>query len=593
MKAATTRLFPNRRNRPRIFSVLTNNDTSLLFNGQVMDKLRLYVWIALAAALYICYMIWQHDYPSPTEPTAPVASAPSPASGNLPALPSNGSAPQSTVAAPSVPAVGNAEIQPAAASITVLTDVLDLSISTRGGELDRADLLKYPVNKDTPGSFIRLFDSAAENFYVARSGLRAADEHTAPTHQAMYSSAADSYRLAPGQETLEVPLVWTEGSVKVTKTYTFTRGSYVVGVNYKVENQSASEWKAASYVQLARHQPIVKASMMNAESYAFIGPSVYDGKNKTNLKLDSDDSKNFHGAFTGGWLAAMQHHFVAAAVPKPDQPYDYQLNVESPQQFTFTYRGPLVTVPAGAAGELHETLFVGPKIQSQLELVGSKLELTADYGKLTIVASPLFLVLAKVHSFVGNWGWSIILVTVLIKAVFYKLTEASGKSMAKMREVAPRLKALQERYKDDREQLGRATMEFYKREKINPLAGCLPTVIQMPVWMAFYWVILNSAEMRQAPFIGYLSDLSSRDPYFILPLILGAANFAQFKLNPSMTTDPVQAKVMMLMPLLMTGMMAFFPAGLALYWITNTGLSILQQWYINRVVAAAAAAKKN
>ena len=281
----------------------------------------------------------------------------------------------------------------------------------------------------------------------------------------------------------------------------------------------------------------------------------------------------------------MQHHFVTAAIPKPDLPYEYNLFVESPQQFLLNYRGPLTTVAANATGEIHETLFVGPKIQSQLSSVGSKLDLTADYGVLTMVASPLFWVLEKVHSFIGNWGWAIIVVTLLIKAVFYKLTEASGKSMAKMREMAPRLKALQERYKDDREQLGRATMEFYKREKINPLAGCLPTLVQMPVWMAFYWVILNSAEMRQAPFIGYLTDLSTRDPYFILPIILGIANFVQFRLNPA-PADPVQAKVMMLMPLLMSGMMAFFPSGLALYWITNTVLSIAQQWHINRVVAA-------
>jgi YidC/Oxa1 family membrane protein insertase len=382
-------------------------------------------------------------------------------------------------------------------------------------------------------------------------------------------------------------LTWTnEQGVIVTKSFTFKRGAYAIDLLYGIENRSGSDWSAASYVQLARRQPIIETSMLHAESYAFIGPSVYDGKSNQNLKLDDEESRNFRGTFTGGWLAAMQHHFVAAAVPKPDLVYDYQLNVESPQQFTFSYRGPLVTVAAGGAGELHESLFVGPKLQSQLEAVGSRLELTADYGMLTILAEPLFTVLSWVHRYIGNWGWSIILVTFLIKLVFYKLTEASGKSMAKMRELAPRLKALQERYKDSREELGRATMELYKREKVNPLAGCLPILIQMPVWMAFYWVILNSAEMRQAPFIGYLTDLSTRDPYFVLPILLGVANFVQFKLNPA-PADPVQAKVMMVMPIAMSGLMALFPSGLALYWITNTGLSILQQWHINRVVAAA------
>jgi YidC/Oxa1 family membrane protein insertase len=463
-----------------------------------------------------------------------------------------------------------------------------MTISLQGGDLERADLLKYPLGKAEPGKFVRLFDTLPETYFVARTGLRAPIEAAAPTHQAIYTSKAHDYQLADGQDTLTVPLTWTNGQgVAITKTYTFTRGNYAINVDYKIANQSPDTWQGASYVQFARHQPIVKASMFNVQSYAFMGPAIYDGTGSHNLKLDKEQNKNYHGTYTGGWLAAMQHHFVAAALPKPDQAYDYQLAVESPQQFTATYRGPLITVPAGTNGDIRETLFVGPKLTKQLKEVGSRLELTVDYGWLTIIAGPLFWLLATVHGFIGNWGWTIIVVTLLIKLAFYKLTEASGKSMAKMREMAPRLKALQERYKDDREQLGRATMEFYKREKINPLAGCLPMLIQMPVFMAFYWAILNSAEMRQAPFIGYLTDLSTRDPYFILPAILGVANFMQFKLNPA-PADPVQAKMMMMMPIVMTGMMVMFPSGLVLYWITNTGLSILQQWHINRVVLGAA-----
>jgi len=560
-----------------------------------MEKIRLYAWIALAASLYVCYLMWQHDYPPPSEPTSavPTTSAPS---DSLPSLPGSTSNPTQSAPSASLPssmpaaAVASTNSNPKAPKITVRTDTLEILISTQGGELDSADLLKYPQEKEHPEKVVRLLDRDNDNFYFMRSGLQAADERAAPTHRALFSTPATEYDLTSGQETLVVPMTWEEGAVKVTKTYTFKRGNYAIALDYKIENHSASEWKGASYVQLARRQPVVKASMLNAESYAFMGPAVGDGKTITNLKLDKDESKHFNDEkkrYTGGWFAAMQHHFVVASVPQSDVAYDYKLNVESPQQFTVSYQGPLVSVAAGASGEFHESIFVGPKIQSQLKALSPTLDSTADYGKLKLVASPLFTILATVHGFIGNWGWSIILVTLLIKLVFYKLTEASGKSMAKMREMAPRLKALQERYKDDREQLGRATMEFYKREKINPLAGCLPTLIQMPVWMAFYWVILNSAEMRQAPFIGYLSDLSSRDPYFILPIILGAANFAQFRLNPA-PADPVQAKVMMMMPLLMTGMMAFFPSGLALYWITNTALSIAQQWHINRVVAAGA-----
>jgi YidC/Oxa1 family membrane protein insertase len=244
-------------------------------------------------------------------------------------------------------------------------------------------------------------------------------------------------------------------------------------------------------------------------------------------------------------------------------------------------------VPAGGDADFNETLFVGPKLQDQLKAAGPKLELTADYGMLTILSQPLFWVLSKVHDFVGNWGLTIIIVTFLIKLVFYKLSETSGRSMAKMKTIAPRLKAVQERHKDDREAQARAMMELYKREKINPVAGCLPMLVQIPFFLAFYWVLLESVEMRQAPFFGWIQDLSSRDPYFILPILMGVAMFAQFKLNPT-PPDPVQAKVFAFMPVMMTAMFMWFPAGLVLYWLTNTALSIAQQWKINRVVEAEA-----
>jgi len=284
--------------------------------------------------------------------------------------------------------------------------------------------------------------------------------------------------------------------------------------------------------------------------------------------------------------AALQHHFVTAAVPPAGQSYDYQLSVDSDNDFILSYIGQPQSIAAGATQSLRETLFVGPKLQSQLEAAGHKLELTADYGKLTIIAQPLFWLLEKVHTFVRNWGLSIIIVTFLIKLAFYKLTAASGRSMAKMRNVAPRIKAIQERYKDDREQLGRQMMELYKREKINPLAGCLPILIQIPFFFAFYRVLLESVEMRQAPFLGWINDLSSRDPFFILPLLMGAAMFAQFKLQPMPSTDPMQAKVFAFMPVIMSVTMAWFPAGLVLYWLTNTLLSIAQQYRINKLVAA-------
>jgi YidC/Oxa1 family membrane protein insertase len=252
-----------------------------------------------------------------------------------------------------------------------------------------------------------------------------------------------------------------------------------------------------------------------------------------------------------------------------------------------SYRGPLQTVAAGSSASFTETLFVGPKLQEQLKVVGPKLELTVDYGKLTILADPLFHLLQWVYRYVNNWGLAIIIVTILLKLLFYKLTEKSGRSMAKMRAIAPRIKNIQDSYKDDREQLAKKMMELYKREKINPVAGCLPILVQIPVFLAFYWVLLESVEMRQAPFFGWIQDLSSKDPYFILPILMGFGMFAQFKLNPA-PPDPMQAKMFAFMPVIMTVMMAWFPAGLVLYWLTNTLLSIAQQWNINRVVEAEA-----
>jgi YidC/Oxa1 family membrane protein insertase len=277
---------------------------------------------------------------------------------------------------------------------------------------------------------------------------------------------------------------------------------------------------------------------------------------------------------------------VSAAVPPKAEAYQITLGQDGDHSL-LTARGPLKAVPAGTTGQFSETLFVGPKLQEQLKVTGPKLERVVDYGKLTILAEPLFWLMEQVHRFVGNWGWTIIIVTFLLKLLFYKLTETSGRSMAKMRTIAPRIKSIQERYKDDREQLAKQMMEIYKREKINPVAGCLPILVQIPVFLAFYWVLLESVEMRQAPFMLWIQDLSSKDPFFILPILMGVAMYGQFKLNPA-PPDPMQAKIFAFMPVIMTVMMAWFPSGLVLYWLTNTLLSIAQQWKINKVVEAEA-----
>lgn len=562
-----------------------------------MDNQRVFIWAALALVLYLNFMAWQKDYAPAPAPASTAASQTQSANGaapkandTLPELPSSDpTAPPVSASGTSAATVNqsnNETIAGTAPVIRVVTDVLSMDISTRGGELVRADLLKYPVQKNRPDVPVRLF-TANPPLYVARSGLRAADNRAEPTHQVSYQAASNQYKLEVGQKELVVPLTWTDGQgVTVTKTFKFKPGSYQVDLSYDVDNQSGAEYRAASYVQLIRHYEHVERSYFNVETYAYRGPAIFDGKAYRKLNIEDEDDRAFKGTFAGGWMAALQHHFVAAAVPPVGATYDYQLSLDSDNDFVLSYRGPLAAVPAGGKHTFNETLFVGPKLQEQLAKAGPRLELVADYGKLTIISQPLFTVLEFVYGLVGNWGWAIIIVTFLIKLAFYKLTAASGRSMAKMRNLGPRIKAIQERYKDDREQLGRQMMEIYKKEKINPLAGCLPILIQIPFFLAFYWVLLESVEMRQAPFLGWITDLSSRDPYFILPILMAGAMFAQFKLQPMPSTDPVQAKIFMFMPIIMSVTMAWFPAGLVLYWLTNTLLSIAQQWRINKLVAA-------
>jgi YidC/Oxa1 family membrane protein insertase len=331
--------------------------------------------------------------------------------------------------------------------------------------------------------------------------------------------------------------------------------------------------------------------MFNVESRAFHGPAMDDGTKyrKLDLAADSEDS-HLSRDVANGWIAAVQHQFISAIVPPKDAKYHFTMNL-SGDQYLLAATGGTTTVAPGSSATFGQTLYVGPKLQSQLEKISPRLDRVADYGMLTVLAQPLFTALDWVHGVTGNWGVAIILVTLLLKALFYPLSETSGRSMAKMKLLSPRIKNLQETYKDDRDKLGRAMMDLYKREKVNPATGCLPMIIQIPVFFAFYQVLLESVEMRQAPFAFWIHDLSARDPLFILPAIMAAAMFMQYKLNPT-AADPVQQKVFMIMPLVMSFTFAFFPAGLVLYWVTNTLLSIAQQWNINRRIAAAAA-KKN
>jgi YidC/Oxa1 family membrane protein insertase len=565
----------------------------------MMQNPRVFLWIALSLVLWLNYEAWQRDYApanqaiksSKTENKSPKPDAaeqrdlgaviPRPAS--LPAPSSPASQPRTTSAGAGPSAEASPEnIGPGI--IHVRTDVLDLDISKRGGTIQRADLLRYPKVKGGSEPVRLMNQDSAESEYLLETGLTGAENAPRPTHLAGFESDRQAYDLGDAVQ-LRVPLTWSNGrGVEVTKTYIFERGQYRVRVEYSVSNRSGEVWQAAPYAQIQRTELPTKRSMFNVESYAFHGPALYDGTKYRKLEIDDEDDRHLALQITNGWIAALQHHFVSAIVPPKDATYRYTLAAEPPK-YVAAAAGPMQSVPAGTTGNLEQTLYVGPKLQAQLKQTGPELERVADYGMLTILSKPLFWLLEKVYGLFGNWGWSIIFVTFLLKLAFYPLSEASGKSMAKMKHLAPRIKNLQETHKGDREKLGRAMMELYQREKVNPVAGCLPMIIQIPVFLAFYWVLLESVEMRQAPFMGWINDLSSRDPWFILPALMAGAMFVQYKLNPT-PPDPVQAKIFMFMPLVMSVMFAFFPAGLVLYWVTNTVLSIAQQWNINRRIEA-------
>jgi YidC/Oxa1 family membrane protein insertase len=569
-----------------------------------MPNIRLMLWGVLAAILFLNYQTWLHDYEPPVstvQSSAAPAGAPASTLGDsVPQVTAPTPAPQTANApaaapatsAPSSAATAETDSKPAA-QLHVTTDVLDIGINLKGGELDRADLLQYPLRKDAPNIPVRLFSyEPPPTRYLLQSGLTGGAGEAAPTHQVLWKSDETTFVLAPGADELRIPLTWTDGAgLTVTKTFVFKRGQYAVHLQYDVKNDSPSARNLASYAQILRHWEHASRSYFDVETYSFKGPAIYDGTKSKDLNVESDGDAKYAATISNGWLASLQHQFVAAVVPPAGQLYQYQVKVAN-NEYLVSATGPMTAIPAGAKAEFHEDLFVGPKLQSQLAALGRNLERTVDFGVLTVLAQPLFAGLNYVHKLIGNWGWSIIIVTALIKLLFYPLSQASGRSMAKMRAVGPRMKQIQETFKDDREKLGRAMMELYKKEKINPLAGCLPMVVQIPVFISFYRVLLESVEMRQTPFLLWINDLSSRDPYFVLPLLMGSAMFAQFKLNPA-PPDPMQAKIMQFMPLIMTGMMAWFPSGLVLYWLTNTVLSIAQQWRVNQVVEAEAAKQRS
>ncbi len=544
-----------------------------------MENQRPFLLLALA---FVVFLIWQAWVEEKSPRTAQPIVTTEQATGQ-PGVPSTGrsdvpAAAVATAATPGGSALASGQ------RVRVKTDVYDIVIDTNGGDLRHVGLPTYPESvqhRDQP--FVLMRDGGSDIF-VAQSGLVSAGG-TAPDHYAIYTAAQSEYALAPGQNRLDVALSWTDASgVKVTKTYTFHRGSFVIDLVYKVENASGADWKGSQYTQLQRSG--VSGGTGIGQVYTYTG-GIISTPEKTYTKLSFDDmaKAELNQQVAGGWVAIIQHYFLGAVVPQAGEQHTFYSRSLGNNRYVLGSRGPMQTVQPGGEASFKTQLFVGPKLQDELATVAPHLELTVDYGTLTIIAEPLFWALKHIHALIDNWGWAIIILTVLIKLAFYKLSETSYRSMANMRKMAPKLQALKERYGDDRQKLNQAMMEMYKKEKINPLGGCLPIVVQIPVFIALYWMLLESVELRQAPWLGWIQDLSAQDPYYILPIIMGATMFVQQKLNPA-PPDPIQAKVMMALPIVFTFMFLWFPAGLVLYWVVNNTLSIAQQWVITKRVEA-------
>jgi YidC/Oxa1 family membrane protein insertase len=465
--------------------------------------------------------------------------------------------------------------------IKVVTDVLDIEIDTKGGDIRRTVLRNYSETADQPENKLVLMTDENINFFVAQSGLVSVNKETAPSHNAIYRSEQNVYRLAEGEDTIEVPLYW-QGSngVKIKKVLTFKRNDYVIDVNYYI-TAGEQNWSGSDYLQLVRSRPVEKDG--NAFIRTYTGGVVYNDEIKYE-KYDFDDiaEENLNYQLKDGWLAMIQHYFLVAWIPQAekDNLYFSRYN-RNKDLYTLGTRTSAISIDAGQTGEITSRLVVGPKLQYKLEEITSGLDLTVDYGVLTIFAKPLFWLLNAFHELFGNWGWAIIFLTITVKLVFYKLSEMSYRSMARMRKVAPRIQKMKEQFGDDRQAMSKAMMEMYKREKINPMGGCFPILVQMPVFISLYWVLLESVEMRHAPFILWLTNLTDKDPYFVLPVLMGISMFIQQKLNPA-PIDPMQQKIFQIMPFAFTIMFAFFPSGLVLYWVVNNILSIAQQYVITK-----------
>ena len=485
--------------------------------------------------------------------------------------------------------------------VKVVTDLFTAEIDTFGADLRRLTLNKHRAEEAKNGNFVLMDDAQNPMTYVVQTGLMGAG---LPNHKSLFTSAATSYTMADGAVSQQVRLSWQGAAevsdIKVDKIYTFHRGSYLIDVTYEITNGSAAPVTSSVYYQIVHDSESNQGSAMMP---TFTGGAYFTDADKfTKVNFADMAEETLSKTSKDGWIGLVQHYFASAWIPNKEVTREFYTKQLSDNLFSVGVITPSPSIAAGAKIEVGAKLFAGPQTHADLKAAAPGLEYAVDYGWLTVVAEPLFWVLSKIHALVHNWGIAIILLTVLIKAAFYPLSAASYKSMAQMRELAPRLQSMKEKFGDDKQKMQQAMMEMYRNEKINPMGGCLPILIQIPVFIALYWVLLGSVELRHAPFFGWIQDLSAPDTLFgtvpwlnmpigLLPLLMGATMIIQTSLNPA-PTDPIQAKVMKVMPIVFSIFFFFFPAGLVLYWLVNNILSIWQQWYVNKIIHAETLAKK-
>ena len=552
-----------------------------------MDIKRSILLVALAIVAYLLVLQWNQDYGQAALPPETTQAQSQP--NSLPDTPASNLANQQAGDLPVVEGAPQAsavsDSQASTQLIRVRTDVLDLAIDPKGGDVVDLRLPQYPRRQDRPDVPFQLFERSGERTYEAQSGL-IGDGPDKATGRPLYSSEQQQYQLAEGQDQLVVDLAYSADGVNYTKRFTFERGNYDLGVSYLIDNQSGEPWTGYMFGQLKRDSSGDPSSSTATGTATYLGAALWTKDEPyTKVSMGDMDDKSLKKTVEGGWIAWLQHYFVTAWIPQAEQTNQVQTRKDSQGNYIIGFTGPAVTVAPGEQGEASARLYAGPKSQDKLEELSPGLRLTVDYGILWFIAQPIFWLLQNIHALLGNWGWSIIALTIIIKLAFFPLSAASYRSMARMRAVSPKMQALKEQYGDDRQKMSQAMMELYKKEKINPLGGCLPILVQMPVFLALYWVLLESVEMRQAPWMFWITDLSIKDPFFILPIIMGATMFIQQQLNPT-PPDPMQAKVMKLLPIIFTFFFLWFPAGLVLYWVVNNVLSIAQQWYITRKITA-------